>query len=389
MTRPWLTLTAASVAALAAAAAPTVLPNGFGSSAAVDTPAVPPTVEITAPEIRVLPDTAEFLGRIQAVESADIRARVGGVIEEVTFREGDLVREGDPLFRIDPRPYRVQLDQAQAALLRSEEQLELAESRLGRARTLAKKSVVSRDALDAAEAEYATIAADVEAARAAVAAAELNLDFTEIRAPISGRIGAAALTRGNHVVPAAGGPLATIVSVDPVHILFDVDERQFLELLAAKASDPASAELAASVQLLNGDTTGPIGRVDFIDNRVDSGTGTIRVRALLPNPDRRLAPGLFARVTLQIGEPRPVVVIDESVVATDQTSRFVLVVGPDDIVQYRPVELGRTVEPGRRIVLSGLSAGERVLAKGFARPGMQVAPTVTVSSRTLEAEDKP
>lgn len=311
------------------------------------------------------------------------------MIDEVSFREGDLVREGDLLFRIDPRPYRIQLEQAQALLRRSEEQLELADSRFGRAKTLAKKSVVSRDALEAAEAEYATIAADIEAARAAVGAAELNLEFTEIRAPISGRIGAAALTRGNHVAPGEGDPLASIVSVDPVHVAFDVDEGRFLDLLAANPSDPESRRLAASVHLLNGHATGPIGKVDFIDNHIDSGTGTIRVRALLPNSDGLLAPGLFARVTLDIGEPRPAVIIDEGVVATDQTSRFVLVVGPDDIVQYRPVELGRAVEPGRRIVLSGLKAGERILVKGLARPGMQVAPVMAVSSRTLEGEEMP
>lgn len=374
-------LIAAGTAAAAVGVAPQLLFRDGTPASASPAPGAPP-VEVAKPEVRSLVESADFLGRIEAFEAVEIKARVSGVIDQVAFREGEVVREGDLLFRIDPRPYRMALEQAEANLLQKQEQLKLAESRRKRTVELVERTVASRDALDAAIAHEAALSAEVRAAQAAVAAAKLDLEFTEIRAPISGRIGAAKLTRGNHVTAAAGGgvTLANIVAVDRVKVVFDLDESRYLSLLAKRGMKPGQNKLQVAVGLTT-DSDRPLrGEVDFVDVALDRDTGTMRARAILPNPDGTLAPGLFARVRLELGGPREVLLVDEKAVAAGATGRLVLVVGQGDVVEARPITLGATPQPGKRVVLSGLDANDRIVMKGYARPGMKVSPVATVAS---------
>jgi len=319
----WLTLLGTGAAGVAVALAPQLIPSSPVAAPAQAAPPAPP-VEIISPETRTLTGTAEFLGRIEAFETVEIRARVGGVIDEVTFRDGDHVKEGDLLFRIDPRPYRIALEQAEAALRQKREQLKLAQSRRARTTELTERAAASRDALEAAIAHEGTLVAEVAAAEAAVAAAELDLTFTEIRAPINGRIGAASLTRGNHVVASSTGGtvLASIVAVDRVKVTFDVDEARYLGLLASRSKRARQERLGVAVGLTTDGDRPHRGEVDFVDNTVDRTTGTVRVRAVLPNPHGRLAPGLFARVRLDLGEPRDTLLIDERAMAARAISGY-------------------------------------------------------------------
>jgi gold/copper resistance efflux system membrane fusion protein len=377
----WITLIGAGAAGVSVALAPQLVPSSPSAAPAQAAPPAP-QVEVVSPETRKLTDTAEFLGRIEAFETVGIRARVGGVIDEVTFRDGDHVKEGDLLFRIDPRPYRIALEQAEAALRQKREQSKLAQSRRARTAELMERAAASRDALEAAVAHEGTLAAEVAAAEAAVAAAKLDLTFTEVRAPISGRIGAASLTRGNHVVASSTGGtvLAGIVAVDRVKVTFDVDEARYLGLLADRPDRARQERLGVAVGLTTDADRPHRGQVDFVDNTVDRTTGTVRVRAILPNPHGRLAPGLFARVRLDLGEPRDVLLVDERAVAAGAGGRMVLVVGNDNTVEARPVVLGATPEPGKRVVLSGLAPNERVILKGLAGPGMKVSPVASVTA---------
>ena len=388
MRRSWLVPLGASAAAVAVALTPHILPAASGTTAAAPAMVAPP-VEVGRPEARLHVEAIEALGRLEAVETVEIRPRVSGIVEEVAFREGDLVREGDLLFRIDPRPYRIALEQAQAALRQKTEQLKLAASRRKRAGELAERAVTSQDAFEAAVAQEGALAAEVEAAKAAVAAAALNLEYTEIKAPISGRIGATALTRGNHVTAASagGGPLATMVAVDRLRVTFNVDEASFLKHLARHAAAPEKAGIKAAVGLVEDEEKRHSGSVEFVDPVVDRTSGTVRVRAVLPNRDGTLAPGLFARVRLELGAPREALVLDERAVAAGQGGRFVLVVGAGDQVEARPIRLGPTVEPGKRLVLSGLTPEDRVVLKGLARPGMKVSPIATLAS--ADSGDRP
>lgn len=377
----WITLAGASAAAVAVAVAPQLAsPPPRAAPAAAAQPA--PFVEVGTPEMRRLADTAEFLGRIEAFQKVQVRARVTGGIDEVTFRDGDPVREGDVLFRIDPRPYKATLDQTEATLRQKQEQLRLARSRRARTEELVEKGAASRDALEAAVAHEGALAAETAAAAAAVSAARLDLAFTDIRAPINGRIGAAAMTRGNHVVAASAGGtvLADIVASEFVKVAFDVDETRYLAVLAQRANGFTRDRLRVSVGLATDSDRPYHGEVDFIDNALDPATGTVRVKAVLRNPGGGLVPGLFARVRMDLGAPRDVVLVDERAVASGAGGRMVLVVRDDDTVEARPVVLGATPEPGKRVVLSGLAPTERIVLKGLARPGMKVSPVASVTA---------
>lgn len=387
MARAFTTLAAAGVAAVAVALGPRFLPEAE-TTATAQSPPPAPKVEITEVETRALAETAEFLGRVEAKETVELRAQVAGYLDEVAFQDGELVEEGDLLFRIDPRPYEVALAQAEARVKETEARLEAAQAKFDRTSQLVERSIVSREHYDEAEAERESLAAQLEAAKTAVRAAELELSFTEVRAPISGRIGRANITRGNYVTAGAGKtPLARIMSVDPVHVTFDVDEASYLTFLAGElplAANGPSA-LKVFVRLMGDAAFSHEGRVNFIDNRIDPTTGTVKVRAVLPNPDGRLAPGLFARVKLSFGPPQEMVLVDESAVGTNQSQRFVLVLDHENTLQFRPVELGQAVGEGKRVVTAGLKPGEEIMMKGMARPGMQVVP-VPHETASIQAE---
>ncbi len=349
-----------------------------GCDSRADDAAAPPP-----PEVSVAPVLTEQVrqwddatGRISAVDSVELRPRVSGYVQRVAFDEGAEVDQGDLLFVIDPRPYRAALDQAEANLARARAEAQLAGTQDARAKALVDAQAISRDEFETRRAASAQSGASVRAAEAAVAAARLDLQFTEVRAPVAGRAGRALVTAGN-LAQADATLLTTVVSQDPVHVYFETDERAFLGY-QAQARAGTRADDGNAVRIGLADETGHphAGIVDFIDNQVDPATGTVRARAVLPNPDRVFTPGMFARVQLEGAAAAPAILIDDKAVITDQDRKYVYVVGEDNTAQRRDVVLGRMVED-LRVVQSGLAAGDRVIVNGVQKvfmPGMPVAP---------------
>ena len=345
-------------------------------AAACSKPAPPrPPAEVTVAPVlgRQVADWDEFTGHFESVDAVEIRPRVSGFVQRVAFTEGTLVRRGDPLFYIDPRPYEADVARAEAELARARTRAELAEGEHARAQRLVATQAISREELDARSSSRAEGDAAVKAAAAALVTARLNLEWTVVRAPIAGRVGRAAITPGNLVQagPPAATLLTTIVSLDPIYVYFDSDEQAYLKYVTAMRN--RSAKLPVYVGLTTESGFPHEGKLDFVDNQLDPGAGTIRVRALVPNPAQLFVPGLFARVRLVGKEQRAVTLIQDQAVGTDQDRKFVLVLKPDSSVEYRPVTLGRLVD-GLRVVNSGLAPGENVVINGLmrVRPGMKV-----------------
>ena len=343
-------------------------------------PAAPPLQTVTVAPVpeREISEWDEFTGRLQAVDQVDIRPRVSGYIQRVTFTEGREVRKGEVLFEIDPRPYQAELDRAQAELERARSAAALAASDVKRADPLVKAQAVSREEYDSRTSAEAQGGASVKAAEAAVETARLNLNWTRVRSPISGRVSNALVTPGNLVE--AGQPatlLTTVVSLDPMYVYFDSDEQTYLRYAgrAHHGSNWRTANLPVYLGLANEDSFPHEGRLDFVDNQIDPNTGTIRTRAVFSNKSRALTPGLFARVKLVGDHKRKALLVRDAAIGTDQDRKFVLVVGPGDTLAYRPVVPGRLVD-GLRIIDSGLQPGEHVVVNGLmrVRPGMKVAP---------------
>ena len=339
----------------------------------------PPQVTVAQPLARKVTDWDEYTGRLAAPETVEIRARVSGYLSAAPFADGALVRKGDLLFVIDPRPYRASLDEARAALVGARARLELAERDLQRAKQLFEARTISERDLDTRDEERKAAAAAISVAEARVQAAELDLGFCEVRAPINGRIGRKLVTAGNLVT---GGTedatlLTTIVSVDPMHVYVNADERAFLryQRLAQAGERPSSRDRPNPVRLQLADEEGfpHEGHMDFVDNRLDPATGTIQGRAVFPNPDGVLTPGLFARVQI-IGEgPYDALLVPDQAIGTDQAQRVVYVVAADNTVKAVPVVLGRQ-DGALRIIRSGLEPGDRVIINGLqrVRPGAVV-----------------
>lgn len=335
-------------------------------------PPMPPPPQVSVAAVVVKPVTAqdEFTGRIEAVESVELRPRVSGHIDSIKYTEGSEVARGDVLFVIDARSYQAAHDLAVAELESARVQELLARTELERARKLIESKTISVGEFDLRRATHAQAEAGVRAAEAALKVAALNLEFTKVRAPISGRAGRALVTTGNLVAADPGATLlTTLVSVDPVHVHFDSDEQTWLRY---QALDLRNAPVRVG---LAGEHGFPhAGRLDFIDNRVDPATGTIHIRALLPNPDRVLTPGLFARVQLLAGKTFDALLIDDKAVLTDQDRKYVYVVGADGLAMRRDIRTGRLVD-GLRIVDSGLEPGDRIIVHGVQKvffPGMPV-----------------
>ncbi|MFY1828679.1 efflux RND transporter periplasmic adaptor subunit [Myxococcus fulvus] len=336
---------------------------------------------------RQVADSAEFTGTLAAVQSVELRPRVGGYIDAVRFAEGGLVTAGQVLFQLDSRTFEAVLDRARADLRQAEERRTLAEKRFERGEKLVAEQAISQGDFDVLTAERAESRARVESAKAAVRGAEVDLQDTRVRAPVSGRVGRALVTQGNLV--SGGALLTTIVSVEPFYVYFDVDEATYLRFAGttsgARGKDGRVNAVPVRVALTGDEGFPREARLDFLDNQVVAGTGTARARAVLPNPDWKLTAGLFARVRLETGAARPTVLIQDLAVGTDQKGRYVLVVRPDQTLEQRRVELG-TTEGGLRVVRSGLAAGEKVVLKGLARPGMAVAPTLVAMAGSEHAE---
>jgi RND family efflux transporter MFP subunit len=346
-------------------------------------PPPPPSVSVAPVLQRDLAEWDEFSGRLQAVDQVEIRPRVSGYIKHVTFTEGREVRKGETLFEIDPRPYQADLDRAQAQLEQARTAADLAAREVARAEKLVNVQAISREEFDSRTSAQANSVAAVRAAEAAVETARLNLSWTQVRSPIKGRVSRAEVTEGNLVQ--AGPPdatlLTTVVSLDSIYVYFDSDEQTYLRYAGRTAADGKgwrTERLPVYLGLATETGFPHEGYLDFVDNRIDPTTGTIRTRAIFSNRDRRFTPGLFARVKLVGGQRKPALLVRDAAVGTDQDRKFVLVLAKGDSLAYRPVELGRLTDDGLRIVRSGVEPGEKVVVNGLmrVRPGIKVTPTV-------------
>lgn len=361
-----------------------------GETAAQQAPAGgAPQVPVAEVITRVLAPSAEFTGFLAAPGTVELRSRVGGALETVQVPEGGMVRQGQVLFQIDPRPFQVALDNALAQLRQAEVLARQAQADAARTERLVDTGAVSRKLHEDAQSARNARLAQVQAARAAVAGARLDLAYTRVVAPISGRVDRVRVTEGNLVhggVSGAATLLTTIVSVDPMHVYFDIDEATYLKAIRHGRPDPAGGQAALKVDVgLATDPDLPYGGVlDFVGNQVDRGTGTIRARAVLPNADGQLTPGLFARARLVTGDPRPTVLVDDQAVGTDQGKNYVLVVDQDQRAQYRPVQLGPMAQ-GLRVIAEGLQAGEKIILKGLVRPGMAITPRMVAMGQAEPA----
>lgn len=361
-------LVTASLALLAAGC------GGGGGGA----PGGPPPAGVGVAEVLVEPvvEWDDFTGRIQAVNTVELKPRIAGYLDAVHFEEGAIVQAGDLLITIDDREYKAAADSQRAAVIRAETRVVLARQDLDRAATLADARAVSAEELERRDGELRQAEADLSAARAALVAAELNLEFTQIRAPIAGRIGEALVRAGNLVSPGQT-VLTTLVSIDPIHVVFEGDENIYLKYQAqANAGErPSSRDTPNPVQVgLASSTDFPFqGYMDFVDNRIDPATGTIQGRALIDNPDGYLIPGLFARVRLLGSGEYEAMLIHESAVLTDQDRKFVYFVTPENQAVRRDVVLGREID-GLRVVREGLAPGDRIVVNGVRKIFFSGAP---------------
>ena len=344
--------------------------SGCNASEAQEAAAeTPPEVTVAEVLVKPLRDWDEFTGRLEAVNSVEIRPRVGGYIEAVHFEEGSRVRKGQLLFQIDPRPYRAEVGRLTAEQQRARAQAELAKANRDRAQRLLDQNAIAREEYDRLATAATAAAAEVGAVDASLEAARLNLEFTRITAPIDGRVSRAMITAGNLVDSSA--LLTTLVSDDPIYASFDADEQTYLRY----SRNGADGDKPVFMGLVNEQGYPRQGHLDFIDNRLDPRTGTIRGRAVFANADGALTPGLFARVRLVAGEQRERVLIDDRAIGADLGKKFVLALTPDNRIEYRVVTLGAAVD-GLRIVESGLAKGDVIVVNGLqhAKPGETVTP---------------
>jgi len=356
---------------------------GCGRAEAETVTAPPPTQVSVAPVVtRELRDWDEFTGRLEAAESVEIRPRVSGYVDSVHFVEGALVERGQLLFQIDPRPLRTEVTRLTAELERAQSGLDVAATEHARTKRLVEQRVISDQEFERLKGGAHASRAALAAASAALSAARLDLEFTRVRSPIKGRVSRALIRPGNLVSSAS--LLTTVVSVDPIMAYFDVDERSYLALGGASSASRragGSAQSPVFLGLMNEEGYPHQGRLDFLDNRLDPNSGTMQVRAVFSNLEGRFTPGLFARLKLVAEHGHPSVLIDERAVGTDLGKKFVLVVGPDQTLEYRVVTLGPPLGD-LRVVERGLTGGDVIVVNGLShvRAGMRVAPTQVAMS---------
>ena len=347
----------------------------------------PPVVIVSQPVSDYVADYEDFTGRTDAVFSVEIRARVSGFLDKVTFKDGDEVKEGDLLFEIDNRPYKASLNRSEATLAQSEAHLKRLDADYRRVSNLYSRGNASREEFDKSIGDRSEAEANVGVARADYELAKLNMTFTRITAPISGMLSRRLVDPGN-LVQADTTPMTTIVSLDPLYVYFDVDERTLLRLrrLVRDKKIPSRREQDIPVLVaLSDETNFPHqGNINFADNRVDPGTGTLRVRASIANPKPRvLSPGLFVRVRLPVGAPRKSIMIAEKAIGTDQGQKYLYIVNDKNEAVKKSVTIGK-LDSGMREISAGLSAGERVVIEGLQR----IRPFQKVDPKT-EAELQP
>jgi len=364
-------------------------------------PTPPPTIKVTVsqPQVATVTNWDEYPGHLDAVEMVETRPRVAGYIDSIHFQDGTEVKAGDLLFVIDPRPYQADLDHAQAQRQQAETHLELARNDLKRAESLRGTKAISEEEYDSRSNAVREGEAALVAATANEATARINLDYTQIKAPISGKIGRRLVTAGNFVqLQGNGGSatvLATIVSVNPIYCYFDVEESAFLQYRSsAKVAEANSGGLACELALVNEEGFAHWGRLDFFDNQVNPQTGTIRLRAVFDNGDRALVPGMFANVRVLAGPPEETLVIPDVAVQSDQGYKFAYVANAENKVETRSIQIGRAHGPLRAVV-NGLTPDDRVIVNGLMmlRPGAKVvvqSPEAKAQSEKAAAPaDKP
>lgn len=348
---------------------------GFGPGHSGDMGPMPVTVaEVLARDVL---NWHEFSGRLEATDRVEIRPRVAGTIESIHFEDGAMVKKGDLLFKIDARPFEAELKRAEADIASAKAKITLAKTDLARATRLLKEKAIPQREYDMITNSKNTAEAELAGAEAALTSAELNLEYTEVRAPIDGRASRAEVTVGNLVQGNPSPPLlSTIVSYSPIYAAFDMDEQTYL-FFNKQGVSTTSEKIAASMTLASNDSRVYKGAVHSFDNHLDPASGTVRVRAVFDNPDGQLIPGLFASV--RIGEPtkQKRLLVTDRAIGTDQDRKFLYVVNKENMVEYRPVKLGPTID-GLRSIEEGLTGDEKIIVKGLqkARPGAPVVPEV-------------
>jgi RND family efflux transporter MFP subunit len=379
----------AAAAALGAvvfgAIVPAAIVPGFSGAWAQGAPGgaapPPPPVTVAKPVVKEVVEYDDFTGRFEAVDFVEVRARVTGYIERVAFQDGTMVKKGDLLFEIDKRPYKATLDQVEAALFSAQARFNFAENDLERAESLRRTGNISDQLLDQRRQNSISARGDLDRAQAAVREARLNYEFTEVRAPIDGRISRRLISEGN-LVTANQTLLTTIVSLDPLYFNFDVDERAFLAYSRAGqlgiGGDGRARSLDVTVGVTDEREPKRPGRLDFLDNRLDQATGTIRARARVPNADMFITPGLFGTIRVPGSAPYKGVLVPDEAVVTDQDRRLVWVVAPDNSVASRVVRPGPRID-GYRLIREGLTGDETIVISGLqrVRPGAKVTPQMT------------
>lgn len=366
----------AGAAALVALGAVGFAQFGSGPAQANSGPAAPPATPVSVAQVVSQEVSAwnEFSGRLEAVDRVDVRARVSGAVQAVHFREGSLVKAGDLLVTIDPAPYQAEVARVEAQVTAAQARVTYTQSELARSKALLEERAVAKRDFDERDNAAREAAANLRAAQAALQTAQLNLGYTQVRAPVAGRVGKIEVTTGNLVAAGAGAPvLTTLVSVSPIYASFDADEKIIGSALAALPADRRGLE-KIPVEMANGGDA-VTGRLQLVDNQVDAKSGTLRVRAVFDNKDGRLLPGQFAKLRMGQAKNEPALLVNERAVGTDQDKRYVIVVGEGNQAEWRGVTLGANVN-GLRVVTSGLKGGERIVVGGVqrVRPGSVLAP---------------
>jgi len=386
MKKQWMLASAIAVVLLGG----WVLLHGNDSQAQTPAGGAPAEVTVAQALSRRVSDSAEFTGRLQAVNTAQVQPRVDGFVESLKFSEGALVHKGDVLFQLDARPYQAEVDRLVANQAQAKAELNLAQTNQRRAGMLLAQHAIAQQEADRQDTTAQSARARLAAATAALATARLNLDFTKVRAPIDGRVSNARVTAGNLVT--SSDVLTSVVSVNPVYVYFDVDEQTWLKLdhLRAKAKQAGgNARIEASMGLADESGHPHAGRLDFVDNQLHTGSGTMRLRAVFDNTNELYTPGLYARVQLQSGQARPRLLVDDRAIGTDLGNQFVYVVDKQHKVEYRKVDTGPLFH-GLRVIDSGLKPNDVVIVNGLqrVRPGAEVNPKTVAMTSRLDASDK-
>jgi RND family efflux transporter MFP subunit len=346
----------------------------------------PPVITVALPLRENITNRTEFTGQFSAVNQVGLRAQVSGYLTEIHFQDGQIVRKGDLLFVIDPRPYEIQLQQATAQRETAAAALELADKQVARTARLNRQQIATDDLLDQRAQTQRTAAAAVQTAEAAMRSAQLNLEFTRIVAPFGGRTSMRRVSVGSLVSGGASDPtaLTSIVSLDPIYLDFDMSEADYVTYRHSSAGQPADAKTTVQISLDGEQAWSRTGELNFLDNQIDRGSGTLHARATLSNPDLTIAPGQFARVRLPVSPAQPALLVPDSALATDQSSKTLMVVQDDGTVVPKQVEIGALEDNGMRVITRGLLPTDRVAINGLMRlrPGLKVEAHLALLSPT-------